>query len=126
MGQAADLLGIGVDTLRRRADGGQLATTRSEGGHRLVDGAELARFAVELANESSSDDRADLSARNRFTGLVTRVTANEVMAQVEMQAGAHRIVSLISAEAVRDLGLRPGVLAVAAVKATNVIIERPT
>ena len=124
MGEAAQLLGVSSDTVRRWADAGRLSTERTEGGHRLVDGIELARLAEELA-ETTDTDGAALSARNRFIGLVTRVVRDGVMAQVELQAGPHRVVSLISAEAVDDLGLEPGVLAVAAVKATNVVIERP-
>ncbi|MEE2768608.1 MAG: MerR family DNA-binding transcriptional regulator [Actinomycetota bacterium] len=124
MGEAAQLLGVSPDTVRRWADAGRLSTERTDGGHRLVDGVELARLAQELA-ETTDADGAALSARNRFIGLVTRVIRDGVMAQVELQAGPHRVVSLISAEAVDDLGLEPGVLAVAAVKATNVVIERP-
>ena len=129
MGEAANLLGVSPDTVRRWADAGRLATERTGGGHRTVAGTELARLAQELAAEGgSSGERAGeaaLSARNRFTGLVTRVVRDGVMAQVEIQAGPHRVVSLLSAEAVDDLGLAPGVLAVAAVKATNVVVERP-
>lgn len=125
LGEAAALLGVGVDSLRRWADDGVVATTRTSGGQRRIAGDELARFAVERAEAATEDSAAELSARNRFVGLVTRVTADAVMAQVELQAGPNRIVSLISAEAVRDLGLEVGVVAVAAVKATNVIIERP-
>ena len=124
MGEAAQLLGVSPDTVRRWADAGRLSTERTGGGHRLVDGIELARLAQELA-ETTDTDGAALSARNRFIGLVTRVVRDGVMAQVELQAGPHRVVSLISAEAVDDLGLEPGVLAVAAVKATSVGIERP-
>jgi len=94
-----------------------------------VAGTELARLAQEIAADAVTPDDGDtgaaLSARNRFTGLVTRVLRDGVMAQVEIQAGPHRVVSLLSAEAVDDLGLEPGVLAVAAVKATNVVVERP-
>lgn len=121
MGQAADLLGTSVDTLRRWADAKRFATTRTRGGHRVVQGAELARFAEELAVTGTHDGR--MSARNRFVGLVTKVTRDTVMAQVEIQAGPHRIVSLISAEAVDDLGLEPGVLTAAVVKSTNVVVE---
>jgi len=122
MGQAAELLGVSVDTLRRWADAGTLATTRTSGGHRVTTGAELARLAEELA-ASESDHEGRLSARNRFVGLVTKVTKDTVMAQVEIQAGPHRIVSLISAEAVDDMGLEPGVIAAAVVKSTNVVVE---
>lgn len=124
MGEAAQLLGVSVDTVRRWTDQGRIATVRTSGGQRLVDGAELARLAVELADDPHPDDRAVISARNRFPGLVTRVVRDTVMAQVEIQAGPHRIVSLISAEAVDDLGLEPGVPAVATIKATNVVIEK--
>ena len=123
MGEAAELLGVGVDTVRRWADQGRLSTTRTDGNHRVVDGAELARLAVELADHPDSDTH--MSARNRFEGLVTEVIADRVMAQVELQCGRNRIVALISSEAVRDLELRPGVRAVATVKATNVLIETP-
>ena len=121
-GQAADLLGVGVDKVRRWADDGHLHMTRTDGGHRVVTGAELARFAQERA-ESDVEHEARQSARNRFVGLVTKVTKDTVMAQVEIQAGPHRIVSLISAEAVDDLGLEPGVLTAAVVKSTNVVVE---
>ncbi len=129
MGEAAQLLGVSTDTVRRWADAGRLATDRTPGGHRTVAGTDLARLAQELATEGTppldGDTGAALSARNRFTGLVTRVLRDGVMAQVEIQAGPHRVVSLLSAEAVDELGLEPGVLAVAAVKATNVVVERP-
>ncbi|HET9657597.1 MAG TPA: TOBE domain-containing protein [Kineosporiaceae bacterium] len=127
--QAAELLGVSDDTLRRWADSGRLATVTDSGGRRAVDGAELARFAEELAH-SQPDAEASLpivrqSARNRLTGLVTRVVRDTVMAQVELQAGPFRIVSLMSREAADDLGLEPGVLAVASIKSTNVVVEIP-
>lgn len=125
MGQAAELLGVSVDTVRRWADAARFASTRTAGGQRTIDGAELARFALELAEAPEAEDAQVLSARNKFTGLITRVTADTVMAQVELQAGPHRVVALISSEAVRSLGLEPGVLATAVVKATNVVIELP-
>lgn len=125
MGQAAELLGVSVDTVRRWADSGALDTTRTAGGQRLVTGSELARFASEAADHASGSGGATLSARNRFTGLVTRVTRDGVMAQVDIQAGPHRVVSLITREAADEMGLAPGVLAVAAVKSTNVVVELP-
>ena len=127
IGEAARLLGVSPATVRRWADAGRLATERTTGGHRTVAGTELARLAQDLAAEAASKqaDGPALSARNRFTGLVTRVVRDGVMAQVEIQAGTHRVVSLLFAEAVYDLSLEPGVLAVAVVKATNVVVERP-
>jgi molybdopterin-binding protein len=125
MGQAADLLGVSVDTVRRWADEGRLATTRTGGGHRLVDGADLARLATEQADAPELGTIAAASARNRLTGLVTRVERDGVMAQVDLQAGPYRLVSLMSREAADELGLEPGVVAVASVKATNVVVEVP-
>ena len=125
IGQAADLLGVSTDTLRRWADAGRLATTRTPGGRRVVDGAALAELARTLAVEADPGAIVSASARNRFAGIVTRVVKDTVMAQVELQAGPHRIVALLSREAADELALAPGVLAVAAVKATNVVVELP-
>ena len=125
MGQAAQLLGVSVDTVRRWADDGRLTTRRSGGGHRLVDGASLARLAVDTGAPPEPGAIVGQSARNRFTGLVTRVVRDKVAAQVEIQAGPHRVVSLMTREAADELGLEPGVLAVAAVKATSVVVELP-
>ncbi len=113
-----------MDTVRRWADEGRLAVVRSAGGQRLVHGADLARIATERS-EDPGDSRATTSARNRFGGLVTRVRADELMAQVEIQAGPYRVVSLMTREAAEDLGLAPGVEAVAVVKSTTVVVERP-
>lgn len=124
MGESARLLGVSPDTVRRWADQGRLETTRTEGGHREVAGTELARLALELGDRPG-DDANHVSARNRFPGLVTRVIRDTVMAQVEIQAGPHRIVSLISAEAVDALSLEPGSPAIASIKSTNVVIETP-
>ncbi len=124
IGEAANLLGTSSDTVRRWVDAGTLIARRTHGGHRLISGVDLARLAQKRA-ESQESEGAALSARNRFVGLITRVLRDGVMAQVEIQAGPHRVLSLISAEAVDELGLEPGILAVAAVKATNVVIERP-
>ena len=125
MGQAAQLLGVSTDTLRRWADAGRLPTTRTEGGRRMVRGTDLAELARSLAVEPDAGAIVSASARNRFTGIVTRVVKDTVMAQVELQAGPHRVVALLSREAVDELGLAPGVLAVAAIKATNVVVELP-
>jgi molybdopterin-binding protein len=126
LGQAAEILGVSVDTLRRWADEGRLATERTRGGHRLVDGAELAGLAAQLGRFHEPEAITAQSARNRFPGIVTRVIRDKVMSQVEMQAGPHRVVSLMSTEAADELGLSPGVRALAAVKATNVVIELPS
>ncbi len=127
--EAADLIGVSDDTLRRWADGGRIETTTDASGRLAVDGVALARFACELAESNDKEySRAVIghSMRNRFSGLVSRVVRDTVMAQVEVQAGPHRFVSLLSREAADELGLEPGVLAVAAIKATNVSIEIPS
>ncbi len=123
--QAARLLGVSADTVRRWADSGRLPVTRQAGGRREVDGAELARFASSLTDEGELGATSGHSARNRLIGIVTKVTKDLVMAQVEMQAGPFRIVSLLSREAADELELAPGVVAVASVKSTNVTIELP-
>lgn len=124
-GQAAELLGVSVDTVRRLATRGELKTRRSAGGQHLYDGADLARYLREHSADIEPGTIASQSARNRFPGIVTRVVKDKVMAQIEIQAGPHRIVSLISREAADELGLAPGVLAIAAVKSTNVVVEVP-
>lgn len=123
IGKAAELLGVSVDTVRRWIDGGRLEASRGGDGRRLVDGAALAEFAVAIADPREPAAVVGRSARNRFPGIVTRVTKDKVAAQVEIQAGPHRVVSLMTREAADELGLAPGVLAVAAVKATSVVIE---
>ena len=121
--QAAELLGVSVDTVRRLVDAGRLPAARTDGGQRLIDGKALARFAVASADDRDEEVIVGQSARNRFAGIVTRVVRDKVAAQVEIQAGPHRIVSLMTREAADELGLAPGVLAVAAVKSTNVVVE---
>lgn len=121
--QVAELLGVSIDTVRRWADAGRLRTQRTAGGQRLIDGVELARFLEENSTALDFGDVVDQSARNRFPGIVTRVIKDRVTAQVEMQAGPHRVVSLMTREAADQMGLAPGVMAVAAVKATNVVVE---
>lgn len=123
IGQAAELLGVSVDTVRRWVDTGRLRATRSETGRRFIDGEALARFAIELTEAHEPAAVVGRSARNRFPGIVTRVVKDTVTAQVEIQAGPHRVVSLMTREAADELGLAPGVMAVASVKSTNVVIE---
>lgn len=128
VGEAAALLGVSDDTIRRWADAGRLTLSTGENGRSMVDGVELASLAQELASASALEaafPAARTSARNRFTGLVTRVIRDGVMAQVEVQAGPFRVVSLMSREAADELGLEPGVLATASIKATNVVVEVP-
>ena len=122
-GRAAELLGVSVDTVRRWADAGRIKTVRTRGGQRMIDGADLARFLEEHGGSREPEVIVSQSARNRFPGIVTKVTKDKVMAQVEIQAGPHRVVSLMSREAADELGLAPGVMAIAAVKSTNVVVE---
>lgn len=122
---AARLLGVSDDTVRRWVDAGLLAVGTDSAGRKVVDGAELAGFALSQHAAAPDPSAVGRSARNRFVGLVTAVTADTVMAQVDMQCGPHRVVSLMSTEAVKDLGLQVGSLAVAVVKATTVIVETP-
>jgi molybdopterin-binding protein len=122
---AAVLLGVSDDTVRRWVDAGSLTASVDGSGRKVVDGAELAEFAQQQANATPDPSDIVRSARNRFVGLVTAITADTVMAQVDMQCGPFRVVSLMSTEAVRDLNLEVGSLAVAVVKATTVIVEVP-
>jgi molybdopterin-binding protein len=123
--QAASLLGVSDDTVRRWIDTGRLRAS-SGTGPATIDGADLAAHAQEIANAPELGTRVSESARNRFTGLVTRVIKDSVMAQVDLQCGPFRVVSLMSAEAADELKLEPGVLAVASVKSTHVVVEVPT
>jgi molybdopterin-binding protein len=125
MSQAARLLGVSADTVRRWADGGRLPVTRRPAGRREVDGEELARLASSMADDTDLGATGSHSARNRLVGIVTKVTKDGVMAQVELQAGPFRIVSLLSREAADELALAPGTMAVASVKSTSVTIELP-
>ncbi len=125
IGQAARLLGVSPDTARRWADAGRVATHRDETGRRLIDGKDLAEFSVELAGSSGGEEGASYtSARNAFPGIVTAIKLGDVAAQVEIQAGPHRLVSLLTREAVEELGLEVGMEATARVKSTNVHIDR--
>jgi molybdopterin-binding protein len=121
---AAALLGVSDDTLRRWIEAGRVAAA-SEEGRTVVPGVALARLAQELADAPDPRRTSAVSARNRFLGIVTKVTKDTVMAQVELVCGPYRVVSLLSTEAVEELGLEPGVTAVASIKSTNVVIERP-
>lgn len=126
--EAAELLGVSDDTVRRWADAGRVPTSTDDVQRRVIAGADLARLAEELAAAADHPRPRSVigaSARNRFTGLVTNVVRDTVMAQVEIQAGPHRFVSLLSREAADELGLEPGVIAIASVKATSVVVEVP-
>lgn len=128
--EAAALLGVSDDTLRRWADAGRLETATDDTGRRVVDGAVLAAFAEHNAEHNAPPTPDTLpvryaSARNRMVGVVTRVVRDTVMAQVELQCGPYRVVSLMSREAADDLRLEPGVTAIASVKSTNVVVEIP-
>ena len=125
VGEVAELLGTSVDTVRRLGDAGKLAYRTTAGGQRLVEGKVLAAFMEEQAKAAEPEVIVARSARNRMPGIVVRVLKDKVTAQVEIQAGPHRIVSLMTREAADELGLAPGVRAVAAVKSTNVVVELP-
>jgi len=128
--EAAEVLGVSNDTLRRWIDADKLKAGPGPDGRTRVDGVDLARLAKSIAEHGAEGlgqvSRADaVSARNRMRGIVTAVKKDTVMAQVEMVCGPYRLVSLMSSEAADDLGLEPGVLAIASVKSTNVIVELP-
>ncbi len=122
VGQAAELLGVSADTVRRWIDAGRLPATK-QGHQRLIDPRDLAAFAEAVSRSTSRHDPT--SARNRLVGLVTRVTKDTVMAQVDLACGPYRLVSLISREAADELGFEPGSLVVATIKATNVVLQLP-
>jgi molybdopterin-binding protein len=122
---AAGFLGVSDDTVRRWIDNGSLASTTDDVGRMVIDGYELAKFARRQATTAPNPLGVSSSARNRFVGLVTDIRADKVMAQVELQCGPFRVVSLMSSEAVRDMKLELGSVAVAVVKSTTVIVETP-
>jgi molybdopterin-binding protein len=124
LGQAAKTLGVSVDTVRRMVDDGRLVAVRTGGGQRLIEGESLAA-AAKPGRKDRAEAAVKQSARNRFPGIVTRVLKDKIVAQVEIQAGPHRLVSLITRDAVDDLDLKPGMRAIAVVKATNVHVELP-
>ena len=125
VGQAAEMLGVSVETLRRWEADGRLRTARSEGGQRMVAVEEVTRLLEERRRAATDRPIVAQSARNRFSGIVTRIEADRVAAVVEVMAGPHRLVSLMTAEAVDEMNLRVGDEAVCVVKATNVIVEVP-
>ena len=122
IGDAAEALGVQVETLRRWEREGRLKTRRTKGGQRLVSPAEVKRLLA-VKRRSPTRPIAKQSTRNRFPGVITAVKVEGLVATIEIQAGPHRVLALTTAEAVEDLGLEPGMQAVAAVKATNVIVE---
>jgi molybdopterin-binding protein len=124
VGQVAELLGVSSDTVRRWADGGRMGAARRKHGERVIEGAALARFLTETAKPAEEPPVVE-SARNRFPGIVTKVEKDGLVAVVHIQAGPHRVVSLMTREAADELGLEPGDLAVGVVKATNVVVEVP-
>ena len=126
MGELAPMLGVSVDTLRRWEGTGRLATVRSAGGQRLIEPTEVSRVLGEKRRSSTDRPIVAQSARNRFPGIITRVQVDTVAAVVEVMSGPHRLVSLMTAEAVEELGLKVGDEAVCVVKATNVIVEIPS
>lgn len=123
--EAARFLGVSDDTVRRWTENGTLTPVKDQSGRLAVDGLELARLAKDQSHLPDDPTKVGSSARNRFVGLVTGITMDKVMAQVELQCGPFRVVSLMSSEAVRELGLELGSIATAVVKATTVIIETP-
>ncbi len=123
--EAAALLGVSDDTVRRWVDQGRLPSVQLDSGRKGIEGRELAEFAQRLAEVSEPGTTVAASARNRMRGIVTRVVKDGVMAQVEMQAGPFRVVSLMSREAADELGLEVGSVAVASIKSTHVVVEIP-
>jgi len=126
IGRAAEMLGVTVDTVRRWADDGRLRTVRSGGGQRTVPIGEVTRLIAERRQIATDRPIVARSARNRFAGIVTRIEKDRVAAVVEILAGPHRLVSLMTAEAVDELQLKIGDEAVAVVKSTNVVVEIPS
>ncbi len=125
IGEAAEMLGVSVETLRRWEHDGQLRTVRTSGGQRSIPLPEVTRLLAERRSEAADRPIVAQSARNRFTGIVTRIQRDKVTAVVEIQAGPHRLVSLMTAEAVDDMGLTVGDEAIGVVKSTNVMVEIP-
>ncbi|MGB3185026.1 MAG: TOBE domain-containing protein [Ornithinimicrobium sp.] len=123
--EAAILSGVSTDTVRRAIEGGRLSATSDSAGRTVVPGADVAAFAADLHQAPPVGQVGSSSSRNQMRGIITRITADTVMAQVDMQAGPFRLVSLLSAEAVAEMGLEVGSVAVASIKATHVTIGLP-
>jgi molybdopterin-binding protein len=123
--EAARLLGVSDDTVRRWVEAGALSVEVDSSNRKVIDGALLAEFARAQAQAAPDPSTVGRSARNHLVGLVTEVVSDRVMSQVELQCGPHRVVSLMSTEAVKELGLQPGSLAVAVIKSTHVVVETP-
>ena len=124
--EAAELLGVSTDTVRRAIDAGRLTASKDASGRVVVAATEVAAMADDQAHAAEVGTVGGSSQRNQLRGIVTRVVSDTVMSQVEIQAGPFRLVSLISTEAVRELGLEPGSVAIASVKATNVSVGVPS
>ncbi|MGW1407148.1 TOBE domain-containing protein [Streptomyces sp. NPDC002403] len=123
IGDAAALLGVSTDTVRRLVDGGKITAVRDEAGRRIIPGPALAAYARQV--HRTERESTGSSARNRLSGIVTDVILGDVSAQVEIQAGPFRVVAMVSRESAEELELEPGVPAVAVVKSTNVVVDRP-
>jgi molybdopterin-binding protein len=126
IGRAAEMLGVTVDTIRRWADEGKIHSVRSPGGQRLIPIEDVTDLISQRRRATTDRPIVAQSARNRFAGIVTRIEKDKVVAVVEILAGPHRVVSLMTAEAVDELGLRIGDEAIAVVKSTNVVVEVPS
>lgn len=125
LGEAAEILGVSPDTVRRWSDRGLLPFRRSAGGQRLVERADVTRLLAERRRSGHDRPIVAQSARNRFPGVVTRIERDRIVGLVEVQAGPHRVVSLMTAEAIEEMGLVVGAEAICVVKATNVVVEVP-
>lgn len=123
--QVAELLGVSPDTVRRWCDEGRLESAEGSGRHLLIEGRDLAAYLLDQAAAYEPDSVMSQSARNRFTGIITRVDRDKLIAVVEIHSPPHRLVSMMTREAADELNLQPGDLATAAVKSTNVIVELP-